>query len=135
QVFLLLLLLAATCCLGLFLVVKGRLDSPRQGVSELVAQRLQEHLGQAPVSLREVEMQQPFSERVVRPLLRQGGDLFSRTTPAHQRESLQVRLNQAGRYSLDTGTFLVIRAAAALCLLLLGLMLGTMLGGGLAAIV
>jgi tight adherence protein C len=131
----LLLLLAATCCLGLYLVVKARLDRPRTDVSELVAQRLQQHTGQGPVSLREMEMRQPFSERVVDPLLRRGGGLFARTTPARQRESLQVRINQAGRYSLDTGTFLVIRAAAALCLLLVGLMLGGLLGGGLTAIV
>jgi tight adherence protein C len=131
----LLLVLAASCCLGLYLVVKGRLNRPGSNVSELVAQRLQQHTGQGPVSLREMEMRQPFSERVVDPLLRRGGDLFARTTPARQRESLQVRINQAGRYSLDTGTFLVIRAAAALCLLLVGLMLGGLLGGGLTAIV
>jgi tight adherence protein C len=82
-----------------------------------------------------MEMQQPFSERVVKPLLKRGGDLFAKTTPARQRESLQVSINQAGRYSLDTGTFLIIRAAAALCLLLVGLMLGGLMGGGLIAIV
>jgi tight adherence protein C len=131
---LLLLALAATTCLGVYLVIKGRLDRPASKVSELVAQRLQQHTGQGPVSLREMEMRQPFSERVVGPLLRRGGDLFARTTPARQRESLQSRINQAGRYSLDTGTFLVIRAAAALCLLLVGLMLGGLLGGGLTAI-
>jgi len=100
-----------------------------------VVQRLESHLGPGPVSLREMEMQQPFSDRVVRPLLRRGGDLFSRTTPARQREALQTSINQAGRYSLDTGTFLIVRAAAALCMLLVGLMLGSLLGGGLIAIV
>jgi tight adherence protein C len=132
---LMLVLLAATCCFGVYLVVRDRLQHRKGDVSELVVQRLESHLGQGPVSLREMEMQQPFSERVVKPLLKRGGDLFAKTTPARQRESLQVSINQAGRYSLDTGTFLIIRAAAALCLLLVGLMLGGLMGGGLIAIV
>jgi tight adherence protein C len=131
----LLMLLAATGCLGLYLVVKDRLEHRGGDVSQLVVQRLENHLGPGPVSLREMEMEQPFADRVVRPLLRRGGDLFARTTPTRQRESLQVSINQAGRYSLDTGTFLIVRAGAALCLLLVGLMLGGLLGGGLLAIV
>jgi tight adherence protein C len=129
-----LLLLAATGCFGLYLLVKDRLDHRRLDVSELVAQRLQKQAGQAPVSLREMEMQQPFSERVVRPLMKRSGAVFARTTPARQRERLQLSINRAGLYSLDTGTFLIVRAAAALCLLLVGLMLGALLGGGLIAI-
>jgi tight adherence protein C len=132
---LLLLLFAATGCFGVYLVVKDRAGHRRGDVSQLVVQRLESHLGSGPVSLREMEMRQPFSDRVVTPLLRRGGELFARTTPARQRESLQITINQAGRYSLDTGTFLVLRAAAALCLLLVGLMLGSLLGGGLIAIV
>src|SRR2546430_10441073 len=112
---LLLLLLAATGCFGVYLAVKDRTEHRRGDVSELVVQRLESHLGPGPVSLREMELQQPFSDRVVKPFLRRGGELFARTTPTRQRESLQASINQAGRYSLDTGTFLVLRAAAALC--------------------
>jgi tight adherence protein C len=129
----LLLLLAATGCVGLYLVVKDRFDRRRNDVSELVAQRLEPHLGQPGLSLRELEMQQPFSDRVVSPLLRRGGELFARSTPARQRESLRARILQAGKYSLDTGTFLVIRAASSLSFLLIGVMLGGLLGGGLIA--
>jgi tight adherence protein C len=132
---LLFVLIAATGCFGLYLVVRDRIEHRPADVSDLVVKRLENHLAEGPVSLRQMEMQQPFSDRVVRPLLRRGGDVFAKRTPARQRESLQVSINQAGRYSLDTGTFLVIRAGAALCLLLVGLMLGSLLGGGLIAIV
>jgi len=130
----LLLLLAATFCIGLYLVVRSRFQQPAGDMSELVAQRLQPQAAETPASLREMEMQQPFAERVVRPLLRRGGDLFARTTPARQREALQENINQAGRYSLDTGSFLVMRGAAALVMLLVGLMLGHLIGGGLIGI-
>jgi tight adherence protein C len=129
-VILLLILLAATASFGLFLVVKDQLDHRRKVASELVVERLQPQPGQAPVSLREREMQESFAERVVRPLLRRGGEVFARSTPSRQRESLQARISKAGRYSLDTGTFLGIRAAAAVSLLLVGLMLGNLVGGG-----
>jgi tight adherence protein C len=131
---LLLVLLAAVVSAGLFAFVKGRVERPETDVSELVVQRLHQHAGQVPVSLRDMEMEQPFTDRVVRPLLRRGGDIFARTTPAQQRESLQANINRAGKYSLDTGTFLVLRAAAGLGMLLVGLMLGNLLGGGLMAI-
>jgi tight adherence protein C len=125
-----LILLAATASLGLFLVVKDQLDRRHKDVSELVVERLQPNPGQAPVSLRQREMQESFTERVVRPMLRRGGQVFARSTPSRQRESLRVRITKAGKYSLDTGTFLGIRAAAAVSLLLVGLMLGNLVGGG-----
>jgi tight adherence protein C len=130
-----LVLLAGTASFGLYLLVKDRVDRSGENVSELVAQRLQAHLGQTPVSLREMELRQPFSERVVRPLLRQGSGFLARSTPARQRESLDARISMAGKYSLDAGTFLVIRAALAVVLLLAGAMLGTFLGGSLFAFV
>ena len=132
---LLLVLLAAMASFGLYLLVKDRMEKPETDVSELVVQRLQQHAGEDPVSLREMEMRQPFRDRVVRPLLERGGALFSRTTPAGQLESLQANINRAGKYSLDTGTFLVVRAAAGLAMLLVGLMLGGLLGGGFLVIV
>ena len=67
---LLLLLLAATGCFGVYLVVKDRAERRGGDVSQLVVQRLESHLGPGPVSLREMEMRQPFSDRVMTPLLR-----------------------------------------------------------------
>src|SRR3982074_2993501 len=69
----LLILLAATASLGLFLVVKDQLDRRRKDASRLVAERLQPHLGSAPVSLRDKEMQETLADRVVRPLRRRAG--------------------------------------------------------------
>jgi tight adherence protein C len=126
----LLILLAATASLGLFLVVKDLLDRRRKDASPLVVERPGPHLESAPVSLRDKEMQETFGERVVRPLLRRGGEIVARSTPSRQRESLQARIAKAGKSSLDTGTFLVIRAAVAASLLVVGLMLGNLVGGG-----
>lgn len=131
----LLILLAAAASAGLYLLVKNQVERRGGSVSDLLAERLQAHLGAGPQSLREMEMQQPFSQRVVGPVLRRGSELLSRRTPARQRERLEAKIRMAGKYSLDAGTFLVIRTALAVSLLIVGFLLGTLFGGILASVV
>jgi tight adherence protein C len=130
-----LVLLAASTSVGLYLLVKNQVERRGSSVSELVAERLQAHLGQQPLTLREMEMQAPFSQRVVAPLIRRGSQMLARTTPTRQRDTIEAKLRMAGKYSLDAGTFLVIRLAVSACLLLLGALLGFLLAGPLAAVV
>lgn len=129
-----LVLLAATASAGLYLVAKNQIER-RGRVSDLVAERLQPHLASGPMTLRELEMQQPFSERVLSPVLRRGSQTLARTTPARQRETLEARLRMAGKYSLDAGSFLIIRACVAASMLIVGAMLGMLIAGTLGAMV
>lgn len=61
-------------------------------------------------SLEEVELQQPFRERVILPMLKRIGELSLRFTPQNVRQNTEVRLEMAGRpYRLDATTFLALR--------------------------
>lgn len=66
------------------------------------------------VTLEEVELSQPFSERVILPMARRLGDMSARFTPQHQVESTAVSLELAGNPGrLDASTFLALRFVAA----------------------
>jgi tight adherence protein C len=66
------------------------------------------------VSLEEIELSQPFSERVIMPFMRRLGDISSRFTPQHVLEQTRVRLERAGNPgNMDASTFLVLHFVAA----------------------
>lgn len=67
-----------------------------------------------PVTLQEIEMSQPFSERVIMPIIRQIGTMTSRFTPEAALESTQHKLDLAGNPgNLGPREFMAIRIAAA----------------------
>jgi tight adherence protein C len=63
--------------------------------------RLEEFAGRTeisgPLSLEEIEMSQPFSKRVLRPILVRLAQSFSRLSPSKSREATELRLDLAGR--------------------------------------
>ena len=61
-------------------------------------------------SLEEIELQQPFSQRVVLPLIRRIGELSSRFTPQKALEDTAKKIELAGNpYHLDASTLLASR--------------------------
>jgi tight adherence protein C len=59
--------------------------------------RLSEYAGrEVPISLEEIELQQPFHERVVLPILKGVSDLIVRFTPAANIQTIQKKLDLAG---------------------------------------
>lgn len=83
----------------------------REGETDPVLARLAE-LSQSGVvsSLEEVELQQPFRERVILPLLGRIGELSLRFIPQNVRQNTELRLEMAGRpYRMDATTFLALR--------------------------
>jgi tight adherence protein C len=68
-----------------------------------------------PLTLEEIEMSQPFSERVLLPLMRRLGAFASRFTPQASLESVQHQLDLAGNpRGLDPTIFWAIRIVATL---------------------
>jgi len=66
-----------------------------------------------PVTLEEIEMSQPFSERVLLPLIRQVGQMTTRFTPEAALEATQHKLDLAGNPgNLDPKMFMAIRIIA-----------------------
>ncbi len=67
-----------------------------------------------PVTLEEIEMSQPFSERVLLPLIRQVGQMTTRFTPEAALEATQHKLDLAGNPgNIDPKMFMAIRIIAA----------------------
>ncbi|MBN2085664.1 MAG: type II secretion system F family protein [Anaerolineales bacterium] len=59
--------------------------------------RLSEYAGrEVPISLEEIELQQPFQERIILPILKAVSDLIVRFTPAANIQTIQKKLDLAG---------------------------------------
>lgn len=66
------------------------------------------------VSLEEIELSQPFMDRIVNPLMKKLGDLSSRFTPQHLLHSTEKKLELAGNPArMDASAFLSLRFVAA----------------------
>ena len=118
------MLLATLAVLGLGLLVVG-IYLPRTG-RDLIAERLAA-FNQRPRSLEEIELQQPFSERVMRPFIRQLAEALSRFQQARSKnpkdtqvkglEAVHRKLALAGNpYRWTPADYLGIKAFAALVL-------------------
>jgi tight adherence protein C len=102
---------------AILLVVAG-IRKSRTVVEDPLAARLAEYSqrGEA-VSLEEIELAQPFSDRVIMPFMRRLGELSTRFTPQHVLESTRVRLEMAGNPGrIDASTFLLLHFVAAVIL-------------------
>lgn len=110
--------------LGIILVAVG-LYVPRTG-RDVVAERLATFTAR-PKSLEELELQQPFSERVLRPMIRQLAELMNRYQESRRQgnrrrapkasgvEAIQVKLALAGNpYNWTPSDYLGIKAFAGL---------------------
>jgi tight adherence protein C len=108
--------------------------------ADLVAQRLQVYGGDKPLTLEEVELQKPFSERLLRPMIERIGSLLSRSTPQKARQDLMNKLDLAGRPGNltpeDFGAVRIVAAAVTAAIgLLIGLLLQNVLYAGIALVV
>src|ERR1043165_4174680 len=91
------LLLAAVAGFGVLMFFLGLARTPSSNTSQTVAQRLAVYGGAKPLTVEEMELQRPFSERVLRPAIERLGSLLSRSTPQKARQDLLNRLELAGR--------------------------------------
>ncbi len=99
---------------AIVLVVTGIRKSKSQEEDPL-AERLAEYSQRGEtVSLEEIELSQPFSERVMMPILRRLGDISSGFTPQHVIEQTRLRLELAGNPGrMDASTFMVLHFVSA----------------------
>src|SRR6202521_6457442 len=94
------LLLAIICAGGVLAFFIGISRTPSSNPSAMVQQRLSLYGGAgetAPLTVEEIELQRPFSERVLRPMIEKFGSLLSRSTPQKSRQDMMNRLELAGR--------------------------------------
>jgi len=98
--------------------------------ADVVEGRLRAYETGLPISLTEIELQAPFGDRVVRPLVRRLGRLLEQTTPEKVRQQIHLDLQLAGRPGgLGTGDFIAIRYVATGVMCTVGIGLGLLTGG------
>ena len=102
------------------LLVFAGIAAPR--AEDQIQERLVEYGGR-PLSLEEIELAQPFSERIARPLLKGIAAFIARLAPQRNIEKTRLKLEQAGNpNNWGTTEFLGIRGLGAI--VLGGLMFG-----------
>ncbi|MFI5282392.1 MAG: type II secretion system F family protein [Candidatus Dormibacterales bacterium] len=126
-------ILALIVALGVLMVFIGLARTPSTNTAEMVQQRLQIYGGGAvaekPLTLEQLELQRPFSERFLRPTIERLGSMLSRSTPQRARQDLMNRLEMAGRpLNLTPEDFAAVRLVAAAVLAAVGLLIGLLLG-------
>jgi tight adherence protein C len=85
----------AVVVIGAVVLVYAAMKMPQDKTP--LDERLSEYAGrETPISLEEIELQQPFLERVVLPILKGVSDLVIRFTPAANIQTIQKKLDLAG---------------------------------------
>ncbi len=83
-----------------------------------------------PRTLEELELSQPFFDRIIRPILNQASSLFARRSPEHTIQQIRHKLAVAGNpHNLEPADFLGLKGMVALVLGVLSLILGAQLVG------
>src|SRR5215472_14505682 len=126
------MILAIAVAIGVLMIFIGLARTPSSNTAINVQQRLAAYGGEKPLTIEEIELQRPFSERVMRPAIERLGSMLSRSTPQKARQDLLNKLELAGRPgNLTPEDFAAVRLVAAAVLGAIGLLLGLLIGGGL----
>src|SRR5256884_6905649 len=108
------MILAIAVGIGVLMIFIGLARTPSSNTALTVQQRLSVYGGEKPLSVEEIELQRPFSERVMRPAIERLGSLLSRSTPQKARQDVLNRLELAGRAGkLTPEEFVAVRLVAA----------------------
>lgn len=114
---------------AIVLIVAGLRTSQTEQEADPLMARLAEatQRGDVVSSLEQIEMQQPFNQRVLIPILRRVGELSTRFTPQKVLEDTNKKLELAGNPGrIDAATFLASRFVVALIFGGLLLMIGVL---------
>jgi len=123
------MLLGLVVAIGVLMIFIGLSRTPSTNTAQMVQQRLSVYGGEKQLTVEEIELQRPFSERVLRPAIERLGSLLSRSTPQKARQDVLNRLELAGRPgNLTPEDFVAVRLVAAAVMAALGLLLGLLLG-------
>src|SRR5213592_2646345 len=126
------MILAIAVGIWFLLLFIGLARTPSSNTALTVQQRLSVYGGEKPLSVEEIELQRPFSERVMRPAIERLGSLLSRSTPQKARQDLLNRLELAGRPgNLTPEDFMAVRLVAAAIFAALGVLIGLLLANPL----
>ena len=104
--------------IGVVLVVVAGIRKSKDLTEDPLAERLAEYSQRGEsVSLEQIELAQPFSDRVIMPFMRRLGEISTRFTPQNVLEQTRTRLELAGNPGrMDASTFMILHFVAAVVL-------------------
>ncbi|MEO6796898.1 MAG: type II secretion system F family protein [Candidatus Dormibacter sp.] len=110
---------------GVFIAVQAVTAKPRQ---DLIAERLAQYRDHN-LTLDEIELSLPFSERFIKPALERIGSLLTSRMAKNRQLVVQNKINLAGRpYGLSVNGFEVLKVIAGIVMALVALGLSGVLG-------
>jgi hypothetical protein len=122
------LILAVLVGVG-FLVAFTAMATAGPSQVDVVAKRIRKYEGAEDVSLEELELRAPFSERVIRPTFARAAELLAKRTPESTRMELNRMLNLAGRpLGLSAAEYTALRYVLGAALALAGSALAVLTG-------
>jgi tight adherence protein C len=103
------LALGVLAAIGVFTTVWSLTPAPPSN-ADVVEGRLRLYESGAPMSITEIDLQQPFGERVVRPVIKRIGRFLESTIPEKARMQIHANLQLAGRPgNLSASDFMAVR--------------------------
>src|SRR6266550_2768942 len=109
---------------GVFIAIQAVTAKPRQ---DLIAERLAQYRDHN-LTLDEIELSLPFSERFIKPALERLGSVLTSRMAKNRQVVLQNKINLAGRpYALSVNGFEVFKVIAGIIVALLGFWIGGLL--------
>jgi tight adherence protein C len=119
-------LLGAVAALGVFTSVSA-FNPPAPSNADLVEGRLRIYETGQPVSVSELELREPFGERVLRPLAKRLGKLVEQSLPDKARQQIAHNLVIAGRPGgMSAGDFIAMRYVLTAAFCILGILIGVL---------
>jgi tight adherence protein C len=97
----------------------------RPSNADLVEGRLHAYETGLPITLADIELRQPFKERVIKPALKRLGELIEQTMPDTARQQVHASLQIAGRPGgMKAGDFIAVRYVLTGVLCIVGILVG-----------
>src|SRR5215472_4818124 len=123
-------LLGLLAAIGVFTTVWSAVPKGPSN-ADVVEGRLRVYETGLPLTLGELELRQPFIDRVVRPLLKRLGHLLEQTMPEKVRQQIHTDLIVAGRPGgMSASDFIAVRYVLAGLLAVLGILIGLIAQSG-----
>lgn len=118
------IVMGVVAAIGVFVTVWSLMPQAPSS-ADVLEGRLRLYENGTPLSVAELELREPFVDRVVRPALERFGKLIEQTMPANARKQVHVALQLAGRPGgIAAADFIALRYVFAAVLCSVGILLG-----------
>jgi len=120
------ILLGVVAAIGVFTTVWSFVPGNPSN-ADVVEGRLRIYETGMPMTVEQIELREPFRERVIRPAMKRLGRLIEQSLPEKARQQISLSLQVAGRPGgMSAGDFIAVRYALTAMLCVLGILIGAL---------